>query len=68
MREIIEGIRAEVPGLMIGVRLSVFDTVPYRPRTARHRASPIPATPSGFGFGVLGDRRHGRGARRRPLA
>src|SRR4029434_156461 len=30
MREIIEGIRAEVPGLMIGVRLSVFDTVPYQ--------------------------------------
>ena len=55
MREIIEGIRAEVPGLMIGVRLSVFDTVPYRRGTARHRASPIPATPSGFGFGVLGD-------------
>jgi NADPH2 dehydrogenase len=30
MREIIDGIRATVPGLGIGVRLSAFDTVPYR--------------------------------------
>ena len=45
MREIIEGIRAEVPGLMIGVRLSVFDTVPYRPGAARHRRARSRATP-----------------------
>ncbi|MCA9055148.1 MAG: NADH:flavin oxidoreductase [Planctomycetaceae bacterium] len=31
LREIIAGIRAEVPGLDIGVRLSIFDFVPYRP-------------------------------------
>jgi NADPH2 dehydrogenase len=30
MREIIDGIRAEVPGLGIAVRISAFDTVPYR--------------------------------------
>jgi 2,4-dienoyl-CoA reductase-like NADH-dependent reductase (Old Yellow Enzyme family) len=30
-REIIEGIRAECPGLMIGVRLSVFDHPPFKP-------------------------------------
>jgi 2,4-dienoyl-CoA reductase-like NADH-dependent reductase (Old Yellow Enzyme family) len=30
MRRVIEGIRANVPGLLVGVRLSVFDTVPYR--------------------------------------
>jgi 2,4-dienoyl-CoA reductase-like NADH-dependent reductase (Old Yellow Enzyme family) len=30
LREIVAGIRAEVPGLGIGVRLSAFDTVPYR--------------------------------------
>jgi len=30
LREIVEGIRAEVPGLEIGVRLSVFDLVPFR--------------------------------------
>jgi len=30
LRSIIEGIRAAVPGLIVGVRLSAFDTVPYR--------------------------------------
>jgi NADPH2 dehydrogenase len=30
MREVIDGIRAEVPGLGVGVRLSVFDIVPFR--------------------------------------
>jgi NADPH2 dehydrogenase len=30
LRDVIDGIRAEVPGLRIGVRLSVFDTGPYR--------------------------------------
>jgi NADPH2 dehydrogenase len=30
MRDVIDGIRAEVPGLGIGVRLSVFDVVPFR--------------------------------------
>jgi 2,4-dienoyl-CoA reductase-like NADH-dependent reductase (Old Yellow Enzyme family) len=32
MRQVIEGIRAEVSGLQIVVRLSAFDTVPYRQR------------------------------------
>jgi 2,4-dienoyl-CoA reductase-like NADH-dependent reductase (Old Yellow Enzyme family) len=31
LREIVAGIRAEVPGLGIGVRLSIFDYVPYQP-------------------------------------
>ncbi len=30
MRNVIDGIRAEAPGLEIAVRLSVFDMVPYR--------------------------------------
>ncbi len=30
LREIVSGIRAEAPGLGVGVRISVFDTVPYR--------------------------------------
>src|SRR6185503_10627347 len=30
-REIIEGIQAECPGMMIGVRLSAFDHPPFRP-------------------------------------
>jgi 2,4-dienoyl-CoA reductase-like NADH-dependent reductase (Old Yellow Enzyme family) len=32
MRRVVEGIRAEAPGLAIGVRISAFDTVPYRKR------------------------------------
>src|SRR5687768_14691898 len=31
LREIVEGIRRDAPGLGIGVRLSVFDVVPYFP-------------------------------------
>lgn len=31
LREVVEGIRAEAPGLGIGVRLSVFDFVPFKP-------------------------------------
>jgi 2,4-dienoyl-CoA reductase-like NADH-dependent reductase (Old Yellow Enzyme family) len=31
LREIVAGIRAQCPGLMIGVRLSAFDTPPYVP-------------------------------------
>src|SRR6185295_11005814 len=35
LREIVAGIRAVVPSLKIGVRLSAFDTVPYRPDPQR---------------------------------
>jgi 2,4-dienoyl-CoA reductase-like NADH-dependent reductase (Old Yellow Enzyme family) len=38
LREIVNGIRAVVPSLKIGVRLSAFDTVPYRPDP--HRSTP----------------------------
>jgi 2,4-dienoyl-CoA reductase-like NADH-dependent reductase (Old Yellow Enzyme family) len=31
LREIVAGIRRDVPGLHIGVRLSAFDWIPYRP-------------------------------------
>jgi len=31
LREVVEGIRAEAPGLGIGVRLSAFDLVPFKP-------------------------------------
>lgn len=34
LREIVAGIRAHVPGLEIGVRLSAFDVVPYKPNPA----------------------------------
>jgi 2,4-dienoyl-CoA reductase-like NADH-dependent reductase (Old Yellow Enzyme family) len=50
---IIERVRAEVPELAIGVRLSVFDTVPYQ--TSREIGRPWPyedQLPYQFGFGV----------------
>jgi NADPH2 dehydrogenase len=30
LRSVVDGIRANVPGLLVGVRLSAFDVVPYR--------------------------------------
>lgn len=55
LRDVIEGIRAVVPGLGLAVRLSVFDTVPYR-RSASGRGEPE-AAPSGYdsAFGLLRD-------------
>lgn len=31
LREIVAGVRAEAPGLMVGVRVSAFDFLPFRP-------------------------------------
>jgi len=31
LREVVEGVRREAPGLLLGVRVSVFDLVPFRP-------------------------------------
>jgi 2,4-dienoyl-CoA reductase-like NADH-dependent reductase (Old Yellow Enzyme family) len=53
MREIIDGIRAEVPGLDIVVRLSAFDVVPHRKSAD---GAGVPAMdPAGYpsGFGLL---------------
>lgn len=61
LREIVEGIRGVAPGLGIGVRLSAFDSLPYRPDPARSSAnSPGPGVPEPldgllpyrWGFGV----------------
>jgi len=35
LREVVEGIRAEAPGLKMGVRLSAIDSVPFKPDPAR---------------------------------
>jgi len=51
--EIIRRVRAEVPELQVGVRLSVFDIVPYR--TSREPGEPMDFAgllPYEFGFGV----------------
>jgi 2,4-dienoyl-CoA reductase-like NADH-dependent reductase (Old Yellow Enzyme family) len=55
MRRVIEGIRAAVPRLAIVVRLSVYDTVPYRKNAsgvgeAEDRKSDRDAA---YGFGIL---------------
>jgi 2,4-dienoyl-CoA reductase-like NADH-dependent reductase (Old Yellow Enzyme family) len=61
LREVVEGIRAVAPGLKIGVRLSAFDTIPYRPDPAKSApGKPGPGIPEGheqlipyqWGFGV----------------
>jgi NADPH2 dehydrogenase len=59
MRQIIEGIRANVPGLQIVVRVSAFDTVPYRKRAdgvgepEDSRAAVAQPFRAAFGFGIV---------------
>jgi 2,4-dienoyl-CoA reductase-like NADH-dependent reductase (Old Yellow Enzyme family) len=56
MRQVIEGIHAAVPRLHIVVRLSAFDTVPYRKRAdGVGEPESVDRTPLTFGFGLLGD-------------
>jgi 2,4-dienoyl-CoA reductase-like NADH-dependent reductase (Old Yellow Enzyme family) len=53
---ILERIRAEIPDLQVGVRLSIFDMVPYR--TSREPGQPMDFSqhlPYEFGFGVNRD-------------
>jgi NADPH2 dehydrogenase len=53
LRTIIGRVRTEYPGLLIGVRLSVFDTLPYQ--TSREVGQPMEyrnLLPYQFGFGV----------------
>jgi NADPH2 dehydrogenase len=49
LRQVVAGVRAEAPGLGIGVRLSAFDFVPFRPGPDG-RGEPVP-----LGDGYLGD-------------
>jgi NADPH2 dehydrogenase len=49
MREIIAGIRAEAPGLRIGVRVSAIDTVPFKP-------DPALSEPGALGPGIPEER------------
>src|SRR4051812_38500446 len=45
LREIVEGVRAEAPGLKIGVRLSAIDTLPFKP-------DPAQSLPGALGPGI----------------
>jgi NADPH2 dehydrogenase len=51
LREVVEGIRAAARGLQIGVRLSAFDAIPYRPDPAR-------STPGKPGPGIPEEHQH----------
>jgi NADPH2 dehydrogenase len=58
MRQVIEGIRAESPNLGIVVRLSAFDTVPYRKRADGIGEPDVAQSSNGttaFGFGLITD-------------
>ncbi len=51
LREIVQGVRVHAPGLHIGVRLSAFDWIPFRPGQDG-RGEPEPCTgPYHFAFG-----------------
>ena len=54
LREIVEGIRAEAPGLHIGVRLSVFDFVPFQ-RGKDGRGEPVPPETGAFRYAFGSD-------------
>jgi 2,4-dienoyl-CoA reductase-like NADH-dependent reductase (Old Yellow Enzyme family) len=58
LREVVRGIRAEAPGLAIGVRLSVFDTVPYRKRPDGAGTAEAEANGYSCAFGLLRDDAH----------
>lgn len=65
LREVVQGIRAGAPKLEIGVRLSAFDTIPFRPDPAKSSPGKLgPGIPEAheqlvpyqWGFGVDPDR------------
>ncbi len=57
LREVVAGIRAEVPGLDMGVRLSAFDTVPYLKRADGAGAPEADDSDYTCAFGLLKDER-----------
>ncbi|MFO1146896.1 MAG: hypothetical protein U1E62_00860 [Alsobacter sp.] len=62
LREVVEGLRAEAPGLAIGVRLSAVDMVPFRPDPALSKPGALgPGIPEETG----GDYPYAFGADRR---
>jgi 2,4-dienoyl-CoA reductase-like NADH-dependent reductase (Old Yellow Enzyme family) len=53
LREVVAGIRAEAPGLRIGVRVSAFDTVPFREGPEGRGEPATDATGYRWAFGLL---------------
>jgi 2,4-dienoyl-CoA reductase-like NADH-dependent reductase (Old Yellow Enzyme family) len=58
LREVVEGIRAEAPGLEIGVRVSIFDFVPFQ-KDAAGRGEPMPWSGLFYPYAFGGDPRTG---------
>ncbi|MCA9038603.1 MAG: NADH:flavin oxidoreductase, partial [Planctomycetaceae bacterium] len=54
LRDIVAGIRANAPGLHIGVRVSVFDFVPFQP-SATHDRVGVPSTTEAYHCAFGGD-------------
>ena len=58
LREVVEGVSSVAPGLAIGVRLSAFDTVPFRPSSDENSKPigvaeiPSDGIPYRWGFGL----------------
>lgn len=56
LREVANGLRSRAPGLLVGVRLSAFDSVPYEPSKETAVGEPeITPLPYRSGFGVCCD-------------
>jgi 2,4-dienoyl-CoA reductase-like NADH-dependent reductase (Old Yellow Enzyme family) len=53
LRNVVAGIRAAVPGLMIGIRLSVFDTVPFKANAEGVGEAETAADGYRWSFGLL---------------
>jgi 2,4-dienoyl-CoA reductase-like NADH-dependent reductase (Old Yellow Enzyme family) len=53
LRSVVEGIRANVPGLLAGVRLSAFDMVPFRKSDTGTGEAEHPPEPYDSAFGLL---------------
>jgi NADPH2 dehydrogenase len=54
LRNIVAGIKAEAPGLGIGVRLSVFDFVPFQPEPEQERRG-VPSVTGPYSLAFGGD-------------
>ena len=55
LREVVAGIRARIPSLRIGVRLSAFDMIPFEPDPASGIGRPVMLANAPFRFGGAAD-------------
>jgi len=55
LRNIVEGIRAKVPGMDIGVRLSAFDWIPFSPDEEDHVGSAVEWNNGSYPYAFGGD-------------